>query len=494
MNILLVNPEYPHTFWSFTYALKFVSKRASHPPLGLLTVAALLPKDWNVRLVDMNSRTLGEKDLLWADHVYIGGMSAQAESARSVIARCNELGRTVVAGGPMFTSAHDEFEGVDHFVLNEAEITLPQFLADLAKGAPARMYTTTDFADVTHTPLPRWSLLDRRRYASMSLQYSRGCPYDCEFCDITVLYGRRPRTKRPEQITRELDGIFATGWRGHVFVVDDNFIGNRRALKTELLPAMASWMEEHGHPFTFGTEASINLADDPELLRMMVSAGFNVVFVGIESPSDESLQECHKTHNRNRDLLESIRTIQQAGLEVQGGFIVGFDKDPENIFEQMVRFIQESGIATAMVGLLNAPRGTKLYKRLQSEGRLLETFTGVNTDGSLNFIPAMDREKLLEGYRSILRSIYTPKEYYARVKKFLSEFSPPRSRSRYVRLPQMRALMKSIVLLGVIGRERVYYWKIFFWSMFTRPRLFPHAITLMIYGFHFRKVFEHQIL
>ncbi len=493
MKILLVNPEYPRTFWSFSYALRFVSKKASHPPLGLLTVAALLPESWTKRLVDLNVELLRDADLLWADYVFVGGMSAQSDSARRIIARCNDLSVTVVAGGPMFTASSDEFEGVDHFVLNEAEITLPLFLKDLELGTPKAIYTTTEWADIRQTPEPLWGLLKRRRYATMSMQYSRGCPYDCDFCDITVLYGRVPRTKTSDQMLAELDGLLASGWRGHVFIVDDNFIGNRRTLKKDILPVLVRWMDDHGHPFTFGTEASINLADDPELLRLMVRAGFNAVFVGIESPSDESLQECRKTHNRNRDMLENVRTIQRAGIEVQGGFIVGFDTDTEGIFDQMTRFIQESGIATAMVGLLNAPRGTKLYSRLLSEGRLLRHFTGINTDGTLNFVPVMKRETLIEGYNAVLRSIYAPHAYYARIKKFLTEFSPPRTRSRYVRIPQLKALLKSVVILGVVGRERLYYWKIFFWSLFRKPRLFPQAITLMIYGFHFRKVFEGSI-
>ena len=268
MNILLVCPEYPDTFWSFKHALKFVSKRAGQPPLGLLTVAALLPAEWNKKLVDLNLTPLSAGDLKWADFVFLGGMSVQSASARQVIARCNEAGTKVVAGGPLFTARHEEFEGVDHFVLNEAEITLPQFLEDLRLGQPKHLYKTDQWADLTTTPIPVWELIDSRQYATMNIQYSRGCPYDCEFCDITVLYGRVPRTKSAAQVIAELDALHRTGWREHVFFVDDNFIGNRSKLKKEVLPQVIRWMEERNHPFSLGTEASLNLSDEPELLDL----------------------------------------------------------------------------------------------------------------------------------------------------------------------------------------------------------------------------------
>ena len=490
MNILLVSPEFPDTFWSFRHALKFVSKKAGEPPLGLLTVAAMLPPEWNKKLVDLNVRSLKEKDLLWADYVFLGAMSIQEASARTVIKLCNAAGKKIVAGGPLFTARHEEFSGIDHFVLNEAEITLPPFLDDLRSGHPRTMYTTTSWADITTTPIPLWSLIQQKHYATMNLQYSRGCPYDCEFCDITVLFGRVPRTKTSEQVIAELESLHQTGWRGHLFFVDDNFIGNRLKLKKEILPAMIDWMDQHNHPFSLGTEASINLADDEELMQLMVRAGFDTVFVGIESPNEESLNECKKIPNKNRDLMHGVKTLQKYGMEVQGGFVVGFDNDPPSIFETMIGFIQESGIAVAMVGLLNAPRGTRLHKRLTSEGRLLTSFTGDNTDFSLNFIPKMKHEALLEGYRKIVGTIYSPKEYYARVTHFLKSYRPLTSHTARLEFKQVKALWKSMMLLGVFGQERLYYWKLFFWSLFRRPKLFPMAITFAIYGFHFRKVFE----
>ncbi len=491
MKILLVYPKYPETFWSFKYALKFISKKASLPPLGLLTVAAMLPPEWEVRLVDKNVKSLTDADLRWADYVFLSAMSIQRASAESIIKRCKSLGVKMIAGGPLFTSVPEEFNDIDHLVLNEAEITLPLFLEDLREGKAQRIYTADRWADITTTPVPRFDLLDMRKYASMNVQYSRGCPFDCDFCNITVLYGRVPRTKNTGQILAEFESLYTRGWRGGVFIVDDNFIGNKGKLKREILPAITDWMTKRKYPFTLYTEVSINISDDEELMNFMVKAGFDQVFVGIESPNEESLAECSKLQNRNRDLIACVRKIQRAGLEVQAGFIVGFDKDPVSIFERLIGFIQESGIATAMVGLLNAPHGTKLYHRLKQEGRLVKAATGDNTDFSINFVPKMSTETLVDGYRTILNTIYSPKHYYSRVKKFLKEYP---ARKRRVRLPvsHLMAAAKSIVRLGIIGRERFQYWKLFFWSLFRRPRLFPLAITLSIYGFHFRKVFKRH--
>ena len=496
MKILLIYPRCPDTFWSFRHALRFISKKAGNPPLGLLTVAALLPKTWEKRLVDMNVQELADADIRWADYVFVGAMAVQQVSARSVIRRCKSLGTKVVAGGPLFTARHDDFtdERVDHFVLNEAEITLPHFLNDLAAGRPQALYTTTEWADVKTTPVPLWDLINLNHYATMNLQYSRGCPYHCEFCDITVLYGRKPRTKTKDQVIAELDSLYVRGWRGHVFLVDDNFIGNKVKVKREILPAIIRWMEARRHPVTLSTEASLNLADDDQLLNMMAEAGFDSVFVGIETPNEESLTECGKDTNRNRDLISCIRKIQRAGLEIQGGFIVGFDNDPTSIFDRLAGFIQESGIVTAMVGLLNAPRGTKLYDRLAKEGRLLQTISRDNTAASMNFPPKMSSETLLSGYRNILRKIYTPKHYYARVTLFLRNYEPISRRGFHLNLGRLSAFFKSVVLLGIVGKERFHYWKLFFWSLCRRPRLFPLAITHAIYGFHFRKVFQHHLL
>jgi len=493
MNTLLVYPKHPDTFWSYRYALRFISRKASFPPLGLLTVASLLPAEWNKRLIDCNVEQLHDEALDWADQVFVSAMSIQKDSANEIIRRCKEKGKKVVAGGPLFTAHAEEFDQVDHLVLNEAEITLPEFLLDLHRGEPGRIYQSSRWADITGTPIPMWDLVNLKHYGSMNLQYSRGCPYDCDFCDITVLYGRVPRTKTCHQVLEELEAIYQQGWRGGVFFVDDNFIGNKEKLRREILPAIIEWSEKRHHPFSLNTEVSINLADDDHLMHLMAQAGFDAVFVGIETPNEESLRECRKTPNRNRNLEGSVRKIQSAGLEVQGGFIVGFDSDPVTIFDQLVRFIQDTGIVTAMVGLLNAPTGTRLYKRLLSEGRLLSSMTGNNTDFSINFIPKMDLQALQDGYHRVLSQLYSPNEYYQRVKKFLKEYQPIRGKSIRFRPQYLKALVKSVFILGIAGKERKYYWRLFFWSLFTRPRTFPMAITFAIYGFHFRRVFEHYM-
>ena len=488
MNILMVYPMYPDTFWSFKHALKFVSKKASFPPLGLLTVASLLPKEWNKKLIDMNASDLIDEDILWADYVFISAMSIQSESADEVIQRCKKLNAKIVAGGPLFTSSPEYYQNIDYLILNEAEITLPQFLNDLREGTPKQKYTSEEWANITTTPLPLWELVSMKNYTSMNVQYSRGCPFDCDFCDITVLYGRKPRTKTKEQVLAELDALYLTGWRGPVFFVDDNFIGNKIKLKKEILPAIVEWNKKRKNPFYFNTEVSINLADDDELLLLMAKAGFEAVFIGIESPNEESLIECNKTQNRNRDLIQSVKKIQLTGLEVQGGFIVGFDNDPPVIFEKLTNFIQESGIVTAMVGLLNAPKGTKLHKRLLNEGRLLSDFTGNNTDFSMNFIPQMNPQVLLDGYKRILNTIYSPKYYYERVMRFMKDFEPKKKKVFHLNPNYILALFKSMLKLGVVGEERIYYWKLFFWSLFRKPQLFSLAILFTIYGFHFKKI------
>ena len=488
MNILLVYPKYPDTFWSFKHALKFVSKKASFPPLGLLTVAALLPKDWYKKIIDMNATKLMNNDIHRADLIFISAMSIQSESTDEVIERCKKLNAKIVAGGPLFTSSADKYQNIDHLILNEAEITLPLFLSDLNNGIAKQKYTSENWADITMTPLPLWELISKDNYTSMNVQYSRGCPFDCDFCDITVLYGRKPRTKTKEQVIAELDALYFTGWRGPVFFVDDNFIGNKAKLKKEILPIIAEWNEKRKNPFYFNTEASINLADDDRLMQQMVKAGFEAVFIGIESPNEESLIECNKTQNRNRDLISSVKKIQESGLEVQGGFIVGFDNDPPAIFDKLTSFIQESGIVTAMVGLLNAPQGTKLQKRLSNEGRLLKDFTGNNTDFSINFIPHMDSEVLMNGYKKILSTIYSPKYYYERVMCFMKDFEPKKKKIFHLNPNYILALFRSMIKLGLIGEERIYYWKLFLWSLFRKPQLFSLAILFTIYGFHFRKI------
>jgi radical SAM superfamily enzyme YgiQ (UPF0313 family) len=486
LKILLVYPEFPDTFWSFKHALKFVQKKAGAPPLGLLTVAAMLPAAWEKRLVDLNVTSLNEKDLRWADYVFLSAMIVQRESARQVIQRCKLAGVKVVAGGPLFTMEHEHFPDVDCFVLNEAEETLAPFLRDLEQGQLQRVYSSTEYPDIHQTPVPLWKLANLKHYDTISIQFSRGCPFNCDFCNVTALLGHRPRTKTAEQVIAELDSLYALGWRKSIFFVDDNFIGNKKHIKSEVLPALIEWRKgKTGMPFS--TEASINLADDPVLIRLMVQAGFDTVFVGIETPNEASLTECSKNQNKGRDLVESVKQLQHAGLQVQGGFIVGFDNDPPSIFQQQIDFIQKSGIVTAMVGLLQAPLGTRLYERMQKEGRLVNEFSGDNVDGTTNIIPKMGMAPLQDGYRRILGQIYAPQFYYERVLTFLREYQPPKMRV-HLEPQYVLALGRSIYQLGIRGVERVQYWRLFFWTLFRRPRLFPLAITFAIYGFHFRQV------
>jgi len=491
MNILLVYPEFPDTFWSFKHVLKFVRKKAGAPPLGLLTVAAMLPGEWDKRLIDLNITDLKGEDLRWADYVFISAMTVQRESAQTVIKRCKTIGVKMVAGGPLFTMEHEQFPDVDHFVLNEAEETLKPFLLDLAQGQARRVYSSSEFLDIHQTPVPLWHLADLKMYDTVGIQFSRGCPFDCDFCNVTALLGHRPRTKTAAQVVAELDSLYALGWRKSIFFVDDNFIGNKKQIKSEVLPALVEWRKGKTG-MSFNTEASINLADDPELLRLMVEAGFDTVFVGIETPNEASLTECSKSQNKGRDLVESVKKLQRAGLQVQGGFIVGFDHDSPSIFQQQIDFIQKSGIVTAMVGLLQAPLGTRLYERMQKEDRLINQFSGDNVDGSTNIIPRMGLEALKEGYRKVLGYIYASKPYYERVQTFLREYQPPRIRIQLE--PQyILAFWRSIYQLGIRGTERFHYWRLFFWTLFRRPRLFPLAITFAIYGFHFRQVIELHV-
>lgn len=488
MNVLLVSPATPTTFWSFRYAMRFVARRSAFPPLGLLTVAAMLPREWNLRLVDMDVDRLTDADIQWADYVLVSAMIVHKESVDTeVIPRCREWGRPIVAGGPLFTTGYEEYVGDVHAVIGECEESIGELIRDMESGAVQSIYRApAAFPDVRLTPVPRWDLIKLRDYATASVQYSRGCPFDCEFCDIIVMNGRKPRTKTSEQMLSELDALVDSGWRGTVFFVDDNFIGNKRCVK-EFLQALVAWRARRKPQIDFLTEASVNLADDPELLDLMVRSGFSSVFLGIETPVPASLEECRKVQNTHGDLAEKIRTIQRAGLEVKGGFIIGFDHDPSEIFELQFDFIQRTGIASAMVGLLTALPKTKLYQRLMGEGRLVASATGNNTDGVLNFIPKLDRDFLVDGYRRLMSTLYEPSTYYRRVLVFLKEYRPRGPRLRLT-WRDVRAFVHSLWAMGVWHRGRLAFWKYLATVLVRYPHKLPPAITLAIHGFHYRQV------
>jgi len=489
MKILLVYPQYPDSFWSFKHALKFISKKAAVPPLGLITVSAMLPSTWQKKLVDMNVSELEKSDIIWADYVFISAMYIQKDSVNKIMETCLLLGVKIVAGGPLFTQEYSNYPQIDHFVLNEAEITLPLFLEDLAKGHAERIYKTNEYADLSLTPVPDYHLLQRKKYAFMNIQVSRGCPFSCDFCEITSLLGHKVRMKNSNQIVKELETLYNLNWRGSVFIVDDNFIGNKKEVKNTLLPVMKNWMQMHKFPFTFNTETSINLADDEELMSLMVETGFNSTFIGIETPEEKSLHACNKVQNKNRDLLGSVKKIQKAGLQVSGGFIVGFDSDSPSVFQHQIDFIQQSGIVSAMVGLLNAPKNTKLYDQLKAENRLTTEATGNNTDLSMNFIPKMNYDELLEGYKKIIENIYTSKPYYKRLRRLLLNYNNLYKRKTKIDFPLLRAFFKSVFIIGFLNKGRSEYWKLIVWTLFHRPESIVDAITYTVYGYHFRTIY-----
>ncbi len=484
VNVLLVYPVYPETFWSFKHVMKLISKKAAFPPLGLLTISPMLPSSWEKKLVDLNISELSDEQIIWSDMVFISAMLVQMESAKEVIARCNRLGRKVVAGGPGFTTQYERLGGVDHFVLNEAEITLPMFLKDFEEGTLKKVYSSSERPAITSTPTPDWSLINFKHYATMPVQYSRGCPFDCEFCDIVIMNGRIPRTKSPEQMIGEMQSLRDAGWKGPVFIVDDNFIGNKSSVKT-MLASLIDWQKKNRFPFSFTTEASVNLAEDEELMKLMSKANFAKVFLGIETPCIESLQECGKSQNTKKSLREAVQAIHRNGMQVMGGFIVGFDNDSEDIFERQIKFIQQAGVVTAMVGILIALPQTRLWNRLKSEGRLLSDGNGGDHDSLMNYVPKIEPEKIFTGYKKILSNIYSPKEYYRRINTFLKSYKP--TMKGRISISDLKAFLRSTWRIGIFSRSRFRYWGLLSKTFFTKPKAFSTAVELAIIGQHFER-------
>ncbi|MDE0620495.1 MAG: DUF4070 domain-containing protein [Bryobacterales bacterium] len=494
---LLVYPEHPPTYWGANYALEMVGIKAAFPPLGLLTIAAMFPPEYDLRVVDMNVAPLEDSDLEWADMVFTSTMIVQRVSLNTVIERCNRAGVPVIAGGPHPTTFHDEIPGVDHFVLDEAEEIFPGFLQDLENGTAKTIYREPRKPDVTLTPVPRFDLVDLDNYYSMGLQFSRGCPFDCEFCDITKLYGRVPRTKSPAQMVTEFDSLRQLGWKGPLFLVDDNFIGNKReAMK--LLPVIAEWQKAHGYPFSLSTEASVNLAHMDELMDAMVEAGFDTVFLGIETPNPKALIKTKKPQNTSRKeenfLFKAVRKIQHKGMQVQGGFILGLDSDDEGVFDAQIEFIQQAGIPVAPIYLLTALRGTDMYERLSAENRLLEEEIGTNAM-TLNFKPELDPGTLIDGYRRVTATLYDPtlENYFQRCLALFEHLKA---------VPHLRKPLggNAVVVAAMRVRRQLSKNQIPAFSRFIaqvsrdHPRMLTLALRLAALGYHFERVTRQQIM
>lgn len=494
MKILLVYPEYPSTFWGFKPALKFVNTKALLPPLGLLTIASMLDEH-ELKLIDMNVTSISDNDILWADFVFISAMITQKESAKGVIAKCKNLGVKMVAGGPLFSNLSHEFPEVDHFILNEGEKTLQLFLEDLRNGNLQKIYSSPIRPDIDTVPNPKWDLIKLNNYAKMPLQFSRGCPFDCEFCNIAELNGKTPRVKSPAKFMEELNSLYDYGWRGAIFIVDDNFISNKENAKA-LLKELISWRKEKNYQATYTTQISLNMADDDELLSLMQKAGFSSVFIGLETPSKNSLEECRKFHNKNRDMAQDIKKIHNYGMEVYGGFIIGFDHDNETIFETQFDFIQETGIVVAMVGLLTALPGTKLYHRLKNENRIIHESSGDNMDSSINFKTKIDKDFLASEYKKLLVSLYSVKNYYDRVYNFLKEYKYYNrgnlSFNANTIFYFISLFLKALYTLGIKDKNRFYFWKMFFICASKYPTSLPKFITHAIYFVHFEKTFADE--
>jgi len=502
IKVLMVWPRFPPSFWGFNAMLDLIPEETIHPPLGLLTVAALCPKNWSVRLVDRNiGEDLLDSDIRWADLVMVSGMPVQKDDIRETLRRARVLGKRTMIGGPYASSEPQVLLPLaDHVVGGEPDEVFDTIATDLERGLAKRLYVINDKPDLGKTPVPRFDLLKIKKYASMVVQFSRGCPFQCEFCDIIILYGRKPRTKSPRQILAELDVLFEMGWRDQVFIVDDNFIGNhKRAL--ELAQNLEEWQKAHDYPFLFYTEASIDLAQRPELIEAMVRANFYYVFIGIESPSAQSLAEAKKYQNLRRDPLESIRFIQNHGLWVTGGFIIGFDSDTEEIFEQQRQFIERAAIPWAMIGFLQAPPTTPLYDRMLKQGRLLAENTASSNFDRPNFRTLLPLPVLLQGMRQTLLSLYSPSAFYNRAYRSLMQWETREQHvvgsgkaeekaTPYPLSLMLGILVRSVYRQGILSSYRREYWKFLLQILRRWPRSsakLSMGITMLLSGHHFIK-------
>ena len=488
-NILLVYPEMPDTFWAMRHFNQAAGKKSTYPPLGLMTVSALLPDQCEKKLVDLNVDSLKDADIDWADFVFLSAMNVQVESVNAIVQRCKKRNAKIVAGGPLFTHEYERFPDIDYFILNEAEITLPLFLKDLERGEAYvhRIYRTSDFSDMTETPLPDYSLINVNDYLYAIVQYSRGCPYLCDFCDVTALFGRKPRVKSPQMVIAELETILAQSTNTIVLFADDNLIGNKRHLKLELLPALIDWRRKNQHALFFATQLTINLADDDELMQLLLEAGFRHIFIGIETPEAEGLLATKKKQNLKRSILENIKKLHGAGFIISGGFIVGLDSDTPDIFDIQEQFIQESGIPLPIVNILKAPPGTELFDRIEKEGRLLKDFTF--SEGDTNVRIKMGDQALYAGFYKLVSNLYTPEAAYRRILQFFKDYHPPKLEQPIPAKPTVAMLLQALMIILKVGywyRERRYFWKLIFWTMLNKPKLMDQAIfyAVMIRQMH----------
>jgi radical SAM superfamily enzyme YgiQ (UPF0313 family) len=500
MRVLLLYPQFPKTFWSFEKILELIDRKVLLPPLGLITVAAILPQTWEFKLVDHNVREVTEAEWAWADVVILSAMIVQQQDMLALVRECKRRGKKVAVGGPYPTSIpEDALEaGADYLILDEGEITLPLFVEAIERGAVQGTFRSDgEKPNVTESPVPRYDLLELDAYDSMSVQFSRGCPFQCEFCDIIVLYGRKPRTKTPEQLIAELDRLYELGWRRAVFMVDDNFIGNKRNVKL-LLKELKGWMADRQYPFTFNTEASVDLAQDPELLQLMTECNFNAVFLGIETPDAESLALTKKFQNTRNSLAESVQMINKAGLRVMAGFIIGFDGEKQGAGDRIIEFVEQTAIPTAVFGILQALPHTALWYRLEKEGRLLGSKTDGNQMALMNFVPTRPAEDIAREYVHAFCTLYDPHRFLDRVYRHFLPMTPLPGKAPFTMpsLVELRALAIVIWRQGMKRSTRWKFWRNLFSIIKHNPGVWDHYITVCAHAEHFieyRQIVRDQV-
>lgn len=496
MRVLLLYPLFPKSFWSFEKTLALVNCKALLPPLGLITVAAILPQQWEFRLVDHNIQEITEADWEWAELVIISGMIVQKNDLLVQIDEAKKRNKLVAVGGPYATTSPQEVEAADFLILDEGEITLPMFIAAVERGDRAGVFRATEKPAVTETPIPRYDLLDLNAYDNMSVQFSRGCPFQCEFCDIIVLYGRKPRTKTPQQLIAELETLYNLGWRGAVFMVDDNFIGNKRNVKL-LLQELKDWMADKGYPFGLTTEASVDLAKDEELMKLMVECNFKKVFLGIETPDTDSLALTNKMQNTRDPLTESIDKITRAGMQVMAGFIIGFDGEKPQAGDRIVQFVEQTCIPMAMFSMLQALPNTALWHRLEKEGRLLNSAANINQTTLMNFVPTRAIEDIANEYVEAFWQLYDPEAYLNRIFRYYMKLGEAKNVvSKRTSWKTIRALGLLLWKQGVQASSRWLFWRNLIQVIVKKPRQLEIYLTLCAYLEHFveyRSIVREQI-